>query len=207
MKKLTEKSKYEYLDKAWNLVREYGERAVNAQDVKRAFKNGAQTVYRRVNTPEKLPALYVIVKGRKQGLFMPFLIVEGSEGSSFVIKEKMNDGYDYRLTVIHSHAIKRYVERHGWDGDIVDCENYLLDHMVITSRHEDTITHELLVYFDGGVFLGCVKDNICHLNTYVANQHLYPNQRLKSRQLQESIEELMSSVQTGRDGNKPQRFK
>lgn len=205
MEKLTEKSRYEDLDKAWRLVREYGERAVNSKVVNRAFKSGAQTVYRRVNTPEKLPALYIIVKGRKEGLFMPFLIVDGSEGRSFVIKEKLGNDLDDRLTVIHSHAINRYIERHGWKGDLVDCENYLLDSMVITSRHEDTITHELLVYFDDGVFLGCVKDNICHLNTYVANQHLYPNQRLKSRQLQESICELMSTLNQDNE-DKPKRF-
>ena len=58
----------------------------------------------------------------------------------------------------------------------------------------DKYTKDITVYFDDGVFLGSEKDNICHLNTYVSNQHLYTNQRLMSRKLQDNIEELFKKL-------------
>lgn len=195
MKKLTEKSSYEELDKAWKEVNEYGERASNADAVKKAFKKkGTKTVYRRVNTPQKHRALYIIVGTKNRGLYMPLLIVDGSEGDSFVAREDDGKRSGYNLTVLHSHAIRRYIERHGWNGTLEECENHILDSMWISSRNCDPITKELVMYLDNGVFLGCMKDGICHLNTYVANQHLFPYQRLKSKMLQESIEKLMEEI-------------
>ena len=192
MTNLTEKSSYEDLYKAWKEVNDYGERAANAKAVKDALKKSNVT-YRRVNTPEKHRAFYIIIKTKKYMYHMPFLIVEGSEGDSFVALDDEGKRSS-RLTILHSHAINRYIERHGWDGTLEEFQNYLLDSMWVTARNVDKYTKDITVYFDDGVFLGAEKDNICHLNTYVANQHLYPNQRLKSRKLQESIEELFSKL-------------
>lgn len=191
--KLTEKSSFNELWDAWSLVNDYGEAACEASQVQRAFKKGAKVVYRRVNTPEKLQALYIIVQNKRQVYYMPFLIVEGSEGRSFVARENNGQRKDY-ITILHSHAINRYIERHGWDGDIVDAENHILNGMWVSSRNVDKYTKELSIYFEEGMFLGAEKDGICHLNTYIANRQMYPNQRLQSRRLQDNIEELFKKL-------------
>lgn len=190
---LSEKSSFEDLMAAWGLVNDYGEAASNAREVQRAFKKGAKVVFRRVNTPEKLHALYIIVKYKRQVMYMPFLIVEGSEGRSFVARENNGKESDY-LTVLHSHAVKRYIERHGFDGDLVDAENHILDGLWVSARNIDKYTKDMTVYFDDGMFLGSEKGGICHLNTYIANRQMYPNQRLQSRRLQDNIEELFKKL-------------
>jgi len=193
MKRLTEKSSKEELDTAWGLVNDYGEAASKAHEVQRAFKKGAKVVYRRVNTPEKLQALYIIIQNKRQVMYMPILIVEGSEGRSFVARESTGQKEEF-LTILHSHAVNRYIERHGWDGDIIDAENHILDNMWVSARNVDKYTKELTVYFDDGMFLGAEKDGICHLNTYIANKQMYSNQRLLSRRLQDNIEELFKKL-------------
>ena len=127
-------------------------------------------------------------------LHMPFLVIEGSEGDSFVALEDKGKRKDNEFAMLHSHAINRYIERHGWNGTLEECQEYLLGEMWVTSQHVDRYTNELFVYFDDGLFLGCIKDGISHLNTYVANQHLFPYQRLKSKTLQDAIEKLFSEL-------------
>ena len=192
MGNLTEKSPYQDLLSAWKEVNDYGERAANAKSVKETLKK-SNVAYRRVNTPAKHRAFYIIIKTKQRMYHMPFLIVEGSEGDSFVALEDEGKRNSC-LTILHSHAINRYIERHGWDGTVEECQEYLLDSMWVTARNIDKYTKEITVYFDNGVFLGAEKDNISHLNTYVANQHLFPYQRLKSKMLQESIEKLMNEI-------------
>lgn len=193
MNKLTEKSPYEDILSAWKEVNDYGERAANAKAVKEALKK-SKIAFRRVNTPAKHKALYVFVATKRMMYHMPFLVVEGSEGDSFVALEDMGGGRKDSLAMLHSHAVNRYIERHGWNGTLEECQEHLLCDMWVTSQHVDTVTKELFVYFDEGLFLGCIKDGISHLNTYVANQHLFPYQRLKSRTLQEAIEKLMDKL-------------
>ena len=193
MKRLTEKSSYEDLYKAWQEVNDYGERAANAKAVKDDLKKH-KVAYRRVNTPSKHRAFYIFAKGKHQMFHMPFLVVEGSEGDSFVCLEDIGSKTRGTLAILHSHAINRYIERHGFDGTLEECQEYLLNSMWVTSQHVDKYTDELFVYLDNGLFLGCIKDKISHLNTYVANQHLFPYQRLKSRTLQEAIEELFKEI-------------
>lgn len=191
--KLTEKSSFEELWKAWSLVNDYGEAASEAQAVQRAFKKGAKAVFRRVNTPQKLKALYIIVQNKRQTVVMPFLIVEGSEGRSFVARESSGGKNDY-LTILHSHAVKRYIERHGFEGDLVDAENHILDGLWVSARNIDKYTKDMTVYFEDGMFLGCENGGVCHLNTYIANRQMYPNQRLQSRRLQDNIEKLFKEI-------------
>lgn len=193
MTNLTEKSSYKDLLAAWKEVNDYGERAYNAKAVRQALKKSS-IVCRRVNTHDKHNALYIFIKTKVRLYTMPFLIVQGSEGDSFVALEDNVTSTNNELAMLHSHAVNRYIERHGWKGTKEECEEYLLGEMWVTSQHVDRYTKELFVYMDNGLFLGCIKDGISHLNTYVANQHLYPNQRLKSRQLQKSIEELLEEL-------------
>lgn len=59
--------------------------------------------------------------------------------------------------------------------------------MWVVCREEDSITKEFWEYFDEGLFMGYYNNGIYYTNTYVANQHLYPNQRLSSLRMEKDI--------------------
>lgn len=190
MTNITEKSPYKDLLSALKEVNDYGFFAANEKSVKKALKQKGVTLARRVNTPKKNRALYIYSKPNKNVYFTSFLIVEGSEGDSFVSMEDDRE----KITIYHSHAINRYIERHGYDGTLEECQCYILNNTLLTTQNVDTITKEVIVYFDEGVFLGCIKDNVTHLNTYVPNNRLYSNQRLMSRRLQDMLDELIKKI-------------
>lgn len=190
MDNLTEKSSYKDLLAAMKEVNNYGFFAANEKSVKKALKQKGVTLARRVNTPKKHQALYIYAKPNKRVYFTSFLIVEGSEGDSFVSMEDDRE----KITIYHSHAINRYIERHGFDGTLEQCQCHILNNTLLTTQNLDTITKEVVVYFDEGIFLGCVKDNVTHLNTYVPNNRLYSNQRLMSRRLQDMLDELIKRI-------------
>lgn len=190
MDNLTEKSPYKDILAAWKEVNDYGYFAANEKNTKKALKQKGVTLARRVNTPKKNRALYIYAKPNKRVYFTSFLIVEGSEGDSFVSMEDDRE----KITIYHSHAINRYIERHGYDGTLEECQCYILNNTLLTTQNVDTITKEVVVYFDEGVFLGCIKDNVTHLNTYVSNNRLYTNQRLMSRRLQDMLDELIKRI-------------
>ena len=190
MDNLTEKSPYQDLLAAWQEVNDYGYFAANEKNTKKALKKKGVTLARWVNTPKKNRALYIYSRPNKKVYFTSFLIVEGSEGDSFVTMEEDKE----KMTVLHSHAINRYIERHGYDGTLEQCQCYILNSTLLTAQNVDTITKEVIVYFDEGIFLGCVKDNVTHLNTYVPNNRLYTNQRLMSRRLQDMLDGIMKKM-------------
>lgn len=190
MDNLTEKSPYPDLLSAWKEVNDYGFFAANEKNTKKALKKKGVTLARWVNTPKKNRALYIYARPNKKVYFTSFLIVEGSEGDSFVAMEDDKE----KMAVLHSHAINRYIERHGFDGSLEQCQCYILNSTLLTAQNVDTITKEVVVYFDEGVFLGCVKDNVTHLNTYVSNNRLYTNQRLMSRRLQDMLDGIMKKM-------------
>lgn len=194
-KELNEFSPYEVLFKKWSIVNDYGESAMRAKEMKPFFKNKEELCCRECNAPGKLPAIYIISydKRTKRHTYMPFLVVEGSEGRSFVAREGM-DTTCKDLIIIRSHAVSRYIKRHGWDGTREDCERYLLTYMWVTSREQDPITKEFVEYFDEGIFMGRFSNHIYYTNTYQANQHLYPNQRFASIRLQKHIEEFFEDL-------------
>lgn len=187
---LSEKSSYKDLLSAWNEVNNYGYFASNEKSTRKALKKKGVTVARRVNTPKKNKALYIYARPNENVYFTSFLVVEGSEGESFVTMEQDKE----RMTMLHGHAINRYIERHGYDGTLEQCQCYILNNTLLTTQNVDTITKEVVVYFDEGVFLGCIKDNVTHLNTYVPNNRLYTNQRLMSRRLQDMLDELIKKI-------------
>lgn len=190
MDNLTEKSPYKDLLSAWKEVNDYGFFAANEKNTKKALKKKGVTLARWVNTPKKNRALYIYARPNKKVYFTSFLIVEGSEGNSFASM----DGDKQTITMYHSHAINRYIERHGFDGTLEQCQCHILNNTLMTTQSVDTITKEVVVYFDEGVFCGCVKDNVTHLNTYVPNNRLYSNQRLMSRRLQDMLDELIKRM-------------
>lgn len=190
MDNLTEKSPYKDLLAALKEVNNYGFFAANERSTKKALKKKGVTLARWVNTPKKNRALYIYARPNKKVYYTSFLIVEGSEGDSFASM----DGDKQTITVYHSHAINRYIERHGFDGTLEQCQCHILNNTLLTTQNVDTITKEVIVYFDEGVFLGCIKDNVTHLNTYVPNNRLYSNQRLMSRRLQDMLDELIKKI-------------
>lgn len=190
MDNLTEKSPYKDLLAAWKEVNDYGYFAANEKNTKKALKKKGVTLARWVNTPKKNRALYIYSRPNKKVYYTSFLIVEGSEGNSFVAMEDDKE----KMTVLHSHAINRYIERHGYNGTLEQCQCYILNYTMLTAQNVDTITKEVIVYFDEGIFLGCVKDNMTHLNTYVPNNRLYTNQRLMSRRLQDMLDGIMKKM-------------
>lgn len=190
MDNLNEKSPYKDLLVALKEVNNYGFFAANEKSTKKALKQKGVTLARWVNTPKKNRALYIYSKPNKNVYFTSFLIVEGSEGDSFVSMEDDRE----KITIYHSHAINRYIERHGFDGTLEQCQCYILNNTLLTTQNLDTITKEVIVYFDEGIFLGCIKDNVTHLNTYVPNNRLYSNQRLMSRRLQDMLDELIKRM-------------
>lgn len=190
MDNLTEKSPYPDLLSAWKEVNDYGYFAANEKSVKKALKKKGAMLARWVNTPKKNRALYIYARPEKNVFFTSFLIVDGSEGDSFVAMEDDKEN----MTILHSHAINRYIERHGYEGTLEQCQCYILNYTILTTQNVDTITKEVIVYFDDGVFLGCIKDNVTHLNTYVPNNRLYSNQRLMSRRLQDMLDEIIKKM-------------
>ena len=103
MDNLTEKSPYKDLLAAWKEVNDYGFYAANEKNTKKALKKKGVTLARWVNTPKKNRALYIYSRPNKKVYFTSFLIVEGSEGDSFVTMEDDKE----KMTVLHSHAINR----------------------------------------------------------------------------------------------------
>ena len=190
MDNLTEKSSYKDLLTALKEVNDYGFFAANEKNTKKALKKKGVTLARWVNTPKKNRALYIYARPDKKVYYSSFLIVEGSEGNSFVSM----DGDKQNITVYHSHAINRYIERHGFDGTLEQCQCHILNNTLLTTQNLDTITKEVIVYFDEGIFLGLVKGNVTHINTYVPNNRLYSNQRLMSRRLQDMLDEIMKKM-------------
>jgi hypothetical protein len=190
MDNLTEKSPYKDLLAAWKDVNIYGHFASNERSTKKALKKKGTTLARWVNTPNKNRAMYIYSRQGEMVYFTSFLIVEGSEGDSFVSMEDDKE----KMTILHSHAINRYIERHGYEGSLEQCQCYILNRTTLSVHSVDTITKDAAVYFDDGIFLGHVKDNVMHLNTYVSNNRLYTNQRLMSRRLQDMLNELIKRM-------------
>lgn len=196
MEALTENSSTEDLINAWNEANNYTEKAMRA--IQRTLKrNKGNTIARRVNTPAKQPALYVFFVYKHGVTNMTGILVDGSEGTSVVtlVDDLKKDVAERgEVFILRSHTINRYMERHGFDGTYNDCQEYLFANLVVNPQNVDKYTKEVVVYFNGGVFLGTFKDNRCTLNTWVKNTQLFTNQRLISKRLQDNIEELFKKV-------------
>lgn len=193
--KLTENSPTKSLIKAWADVSDYAEHAM--RPIRRELKRRGRTIVKRVNTPDKTPALYIFFTHKHGGTSMAGLLVSGSEGTGVVssagdVRQSADEMRD--IFILRSHAVNRYMERHGWEGTFEQCQEYLFANLVISPQNIDKYTGEAIVYFGGGVFLGTYKDNRCSLNTWVRNTQLYTNQRLISKRLQDNIEKLFKQI-------------
>ena len=164
-------------------AREYGERAYFPKEVRHQFKAGKKVVFRRVRTPEKIDVMYLYVRtdDRKSVSDMSlawfsFLVVSGKEGKSFVCSLNHLDD----ICVIKSHAISRYIERHGFDGTREECENHIMKSLVFTYHEVEKITNELTMYLDDGLLLGSMVNDIRYFNTYIHKNQMFKNQQINT---------------------------
>lgn len=178
---IDENTSKEECSRLYKLACEYGERSMNSKDIRKAWKKGDYVIIKRVNTPEKIPVVYIYLKNEKVPSHMytwfSFVCLKGKEGTTFVCSLKET----CKLIVIKSHLVSRYMERHGWDGDRESCEDHILLHSVLLWYDIDKSTGEVCSYFDDGLFLGSFGDGTLTLRTYVDKSSLYQNQKVRAK--------------------------
>ena len=185
---LTENTGFEELKRAFLNAVEYGKRSANSPKIMRIFRKGGNHVFHRVNTPDGIPVVYVFHVNGKRMVYDVLLVLQGSEGETFA---------DYyfptnEIVMIHSHAINRYMERHGFQGSVGECQKHIILNTEMQSIVCDEITDERKIYFDGGCFLGYQDGNIYHMKTFVMNRQLYPNQRMESLKSEKRKDALLA---------------
>ena len=174
----TDKIDRETCKKLFDSVESYGERSANSSTIKKLRKRNKYVVVKRVNTPEKIPALYIYIFNKKGGFtWLSFVELKGDEGSSFLCTMAQSQNY----IIIKSHLISRFMERHGWDGDRQSCEEFILMRSFLLWYNTDPYTNEINAYFDGGMFLGHQEDGIKIMRTYIDESIMYQNQKIKAK--------------------------
>lgn len=182
----TEWATYEQIDEALNEVREYGFISMDNSKIRRAKRKGVDCVVHYVNTPKsKYPAVYFFFND-KRNMFFSFLALEGSEGTSFAIKGSKDS--QYGITVIHSHAINRFVERSCYKGSVQDAAEYILMGLMICVPTKDSDT--TYISFCDGVFLCNVVNGVLHIRTFITYKQCKPNQRIWMIKSGMALEEL-----------------
>lgn len=178
---LTEYSSRKDLLEALKKVANYSSQSIeNDKKLRRCIRMGKALCSKRVRTPEKLSALYLVYCDKKIksiGRFVQStLLIPGKEGMSMVFE------FGNFLAVIHGHAIKRYMERSTFSGTFEQCQEKLIVDLGNYSYSEKDRTDEdtYYVYFDGGIFLCKVIDEVFHLRTFIMNRQCYPVQRMMS---------------------------
>lgn len=175
---LTDKIDYATCEKVYALAMDYGEKSANASAIKKLKKKKNCITIKRVNTPEKVPVMYIYLFNNKSKLtWFSFVELKGDEGTSFLCGMAQNRGY----VIIKSHLISRFMERHGWSGDRESCEEYILMRSFLLWYDVDKVTNEINAYFDGGMFLGHLEGRIKILSTYIDESIMYKNQKIKAK--------------------------
>lgn len=188
---MNENSPFQVLLPAMQSATEYSSRNVQCQAVRKAVKLGKKRVVCRVNTPDKIAAMYIhdifpkYIVGTRT-----FLVVDGAEGYGFVSASREADTGKFYLSVLHSHAINRFIERRHFTGTLEQAQLYIINGIMINASAEDLLNETQYLYFDGGTFLCNLKDGIHHIRTFVMNRQLYPAQRMKSLTSEKETEKL-----------------
>ena len=185
--KLTENISRDECAALFESARPYGEQSLRGTKMTKVWRKKKCVIMNRVNTPEKIPALYIYFKNdlskdkNNPGFnWLTFLVVEGAEGKSYLGRMR-KDFHHHEYLMIKSHVFSRYAERHGWAGSREDLEEYILVNALLLWYDIDKYTGEVNAYFDDGMFLGYLKDGICYINTYVNEKTLYRNQKIKAK--------------------------
>ena len=192
---LTEKSSYDELHAALQAAMDYSRYNANSQAVRRAYKLGKQKVWVRVNTPEKIPVLYLHRFFPKGIGTRTFLVVQGSEGDSYVSLEVNQHERNPHLTILRAHAINRYIERRQFQGSIEEATRTLINGLGVNDTERDSFGTTYYTYFDGGTFLCTFADNVFTFQTFIMNRQCGPEQRLRSLQSEKGVAEFRRELQ------------
>ena len=189
---LTESATYDELFNAMKEAREYGFSSINNPKVRRAFRLGATEVFHRVRTPQsKHCVLYQFNSSHGKGkVFRTFLVLQGREGDSFAGGIQNGE----IIEIIHSHAIRRYIERRRFKGSLEKAQHKIVKELLIHYMEADGTTPTDYIYFDGGVFLCTRDEHIIHLRTFIMNRQCSPVQRIKSLQSEKKTKELINQI-------------
>lgn len=172
-------------------VRMYGSRSLNDKSMQRLIKKKQNAVvFKRVNTPEKIPALYMYIFEKKKAICYTFVILNGTDGDSFLCSRLDKRNY----MVITGHLISRYIERHGWCGSREACENYIIAQTMLLWCDHDKSTNEIAAYFDDGLMLGRMEDGMHVFKTYIHSKNMFDNQRVKAKWQELRIKDVRSNI-------------
>lgn len=187
--KITENETLETYKSLYESARKYGEKSINCDTIKKLWKKKDYIIVKRVNTPEKIPAVYIFIKNEHTGKSEPnkvwftFFELEGRYGKSYV--GMMNN----KLFMLKSHVFDRFIERHGWAGGREECEDYFLLKMVLLYCDTDEYTREVNMAFDDGMLLGHYIDDMFIIRTYINISDMYNNQKIKTKYQQIKLKE------------------
>lgn len=187
--KITENETLETYKSLYESARKYGEKSINCDTIKKLWKKKDYIIVKRVNTPEKIPAVYIFVKNENadglepQKVWFTFFEIEGRYGKSYV--GMMNN----KLFMLKSHVFDRFIERHGWVGSREECEDYFLLKMVLLYCDTDEYTREVNMAFDDGMLLGHYIDDMFIIRTYINISDMYNNQKIKTKYQQIKLKE------------------
>lgn len=202
---MNEFSPLEKIDKALQSVQDYCNAALRSPIVKKAMKRGDKEIYRRVNTPDKVPAVYAMSLFNKLYYTRSFAVLEGRDGDAFASRVMCSSGA-YKAVVIHSHAIKRYIERHHFEGTLEQAQRKILTTLGNNARIPDNMSESSYIDFDGGVFLCIVKDKILHFNTFIMHRQCKPDQRLRALKSEKMTKELNEEFERLTRSSNPQEI-
>lgn len=188
---LSVKSTYDQLLPALQEVKDYTHLTLNNSAVRRTLKKDFVIMIRRVNTAwNKVPAAYVYIKEKKGMNIFGFVVLKGSEGDSFAASYRHDR---FKALVIHGHAIKRYIERHGYEGTLEQATGKLMLALGTSVPTNDSDT--TYIYFDSGTFLCNGKGEVLHVRTYINNQQCHRNQRLFSEKSKMKTDKVINAIE------------
>ena len=184
--KLNEYSPREDLEAAIASAAAYVYKNQRSQKVLRAQRMKASMYVCVGNTPDKVPVMYVHFFAKLRIISRAFVIVDGSEGDSYVGE------YTNGLFVIHCHAINRYIERSGCQDKrekvVIDIINETMH--VYTAHDSDTY----YVKYREGVFLCVVIDQVLHYRTWITDQQCHRNQLLFAKKSESEVKKFYENI-------------
>lgn len=187
----------------WQAVEKY------IKDSKKRKFDLWQTVW----TPgeRSFPGLYVYQFDHGNANLRVYLCLEGKDGDSYAMVQypepdgdvtkltkpkcvvtdpSLRNEEDFIIEVLHGHAIRRYIERHGWSQGYHAAQKHIFEGIRGQSLQPDPTDDTYYCYFDGGVLLGKPADGgrVIHLRTFIMNSQCFPVQRMKSLQSEKERE-------------------
>lgn len=172
---------------------DYADNSKRNQQVQRALRRGKKEIVRRVHTPKhKHTALYNYFKEGKEIRQSFHLVLRGSEGDSFATLSIYKDA-DYDIIVLHSHAIKRYMQRTHYKDSLEKAQLMLISTIALFKAVHDSDTYYST--FFQGVFLGNVVDRVLHLRTFITSEQCHTNQKLWRNKSANTVNELRKHLE------------